>query len=130
MLTDRFKYIDDNWFKSDNMLFQDQGPVKAKAKTRVFATYSRHNKVLLGHIKWMPNWRQYTFFPLNSIFDKKCLRELADFCELKTHEHREEAAAKLRVVKERKRRAFMRETYGPTGGGREAPDVLGEINGN
>jgi len=44
----------------------------------------------LGEIAWFGRWRCYAFYPAGStIFEKDCLRVIADFCEEKTKEHRE-----------------------------------------
>lgn len=44
--------------------------------------------LMLGYVKWFGRWRRYAFFPAPScVFEKDCLRALADFCELKTREH-------------------------------------------
>ena len=37
---------------------------------------------ILGAIKWYAPWRKYSFFPQpHTVFEKDCLREIADFCE-------------------------------------------------
>ncbi len=45
----------------------------------------------LGNILWWPGWRRYVFEPDGPcvLFDAKCLREIADFCEGQTLKHRE-----------------------------------------
>jgi hypothetical protein len=43
----------------------------------------------LGYIKWFGRWRCYAFFPeYNAVFEKKCLREIADFIEDRTRDQR------------------------------------------
>lgn len=82
--------IADNWFQTDYLLFRDDGPVARGRKTRRFAAISRQNRRQLGFVKWYAQWRQYTFFPFAAtVFDKKCLRELAEFCEDRTNAHKE-----------------------------------------
>ncbi len=78
--------IPDNhhWQTGVNLNFLDEGKVSVGSKTQRFSVHSRHTNVLLGYVKWYVQWRQYVFFPLNAIFDKKCLREIADFCERMT----------------------------------------------
>lgn len=50
---------------------------------------SRHNGTSLGDVKWYAKWRQYTFFPgPATLYDCKCLREIAEYCEFKTKEHK------------------------------------------
>lgn len=43
--------------------------------------------VLLGEVRWYGPWRKYSFFPnrdLALVFEKDCLRDIADFCESET----------------------------------------------
>ena len=41
--------------------------------------------LFLGGIKWWGGWRKYCFFPEQAtIFEKDCLRDIADFCEAQT----------------------------------------------
>ncbi len=83
------KRIDLDWFRSSHLDFRDDGPFKVGAKTRQFSVFSRANRSLLGYVKWWTQWRQYVFFPLNSLFDKNCLREVAQFCEEVTTVHKD-----------------------------------------
>lgn len=77
------------WTEGDYLNFKDEGYVTPGSKTRKFSVISRHSGALLGFVKWYVPWRQYTFCPLGGYFDKKCLREIADFCERETNAHRE-----------------------------------------
>lgn len=47
-------------------------------------------ETILGVIAWFASWRKYTFqSSINySVFDERCLREIADFIETKTKEHK------------------------------------------
>lgn len=46
---------------------------------------AKRDGVLLGSIKWYPGWRTYAFYPApETIFEKKCLREIADFLHRET----------------------------------------------
>lgn len=80
--------------RGEYLNFKDEGKVNKLAKTRKFSVHSRHNGSMLGYVKYFVQWRQYTFFPFNAVFDKKCLREIADFCEKKTTEQREKSWGK------------------------------------
>jgi len=41
----------------------------------------------LGEIRWYAPWRKYCFYPQSeTVFDKGCLRDIADFCENRTEE--------------------------------------------
>lgn len=43
----------------------------------------------LGQIKWWSPWRRYCFFPNpDTVFEQVCMREIADFVENKTREHK------------------------------------------
>jgi hypothetical protein len=43
---------------------------------------------LLGHVSWFGRWRQYSFSSLEAWYEPRCLRDLANFCESQTREHR------------------------------------------
>jgi len=44
---------------------------------------------VLGEVKWFGCWRQYAFFPFpGTAYERQCLRDIAEFCETKTKEHR------------------------------------------
>jgi hypothetical protein len=45
-------------------------------------------RAVLGTVAWYSRWRGYAFYPTPSIFEEDCLREIADFCEARTREHR------------------------------------------
>ena len=80
--------VDEKWSRTTNLLFKDEGLIKPDARTRKYQVLSRRSNAWLGEVRWYAQWRQYTFFPVNSIFDRHCLREVADFCETKTLEQR------------------------------------------
>ena len=62
-----------------------------KPKTRTWLVCSLEGAGLLGDIGWFGRWRCYSFFPgLGTVYEKKCLREIADFCDRKTKEHRQD----------------------------------------
>ncbi len=44
---------------------------------------------VLGTIQWIARWRTYAFYPhQNTVYEKVCLRLIADFCETQTKKHR------------------------------------------
>lgn len=64
-------------------LYRDTG------KTLVWDVENKENGAVLGRIKWFGQWRKYAFFPFNGmVFEQVCLREIADFIEARTKEHR------------------------------------------
>ena len=52
--------------------------VRDTGKTKVFYVFAENNAVL-GEIRWFGRWRQYSFFPNNSVFEKQCLQDIVDF---------------------------------------------------
>lgn len=43
----------------------------------------------IGYVVWYPAWRQYCFrADLEAIWNKDCLRTIADFCERRTTERK------------------------------------------
>lgn len=43
----------------------------------------------LGFVRWFGRWRCYAFYPISgTVFERKCLRDIATFCEERTQEHR------------------------------------------
>lgn len=70
--------------------FSDQGHLFQGSKTRCFLVMARHTGVLLGRVKWYPGFRKYSFYPEpNTKFDKLCLRDIADFCEIQGLKHKQ-----------------------------------------
>jgi len=75
--------------------------VGRKSKTKVFEVrtkapkepYMDESGILLGEVCWTGRWRQYAFFPeAGMMFERQCLRDIADFCESETKKHRARAA--------------------------------------
>lgn len=51
--------------------------------------------IVLGSIRWYGSWRQYVFYPeISTLFNKDCLRQIAEKCEEMTKAQLE--IAKLR----------------------------------
>lgn len=58
-------------------------------KTAIYAVRTTEAGEDLGEVKFWPRWRKFTFFPLaGTIYEKDCLRDIANFCEEKTAEWR------------------------------------------
>ncbi len=61
----------------------------ARTKTRWWDIQSKSSRNLLGYVKWYSPWRKYVFSPIsNTLFDEKCLREIAEHLELATAGHK------------------------------------------
>lgn len=57
-------------------------------KTKIFHVVNRRNpEDVPGIIKWHGPWRKYVYESGPAIYDWKCLRQIADFCEAATKEH-------------------------------------------
>ena len=66
-------------------------------KTKVWNVVAKDGGVSLGTISWFGRWRGYAFFPgAQLVFEKTCLRDIADFLERRNAEHRS-ASARARV---------------------------------
>jgi hypothetical protein len=60
-----------------------------KPKTKTWLVVSNCGSGLLGRIAWFARWRKYSFFPEGgTVFEEVCLKEIVDFCQLKTKEHK------------------------------------------
>lgn len=54
-------------------------------KTNIWDVVNKENQVLLGEISFWGGWHSYVFSPkVDMIFEKQCLRDIADFCEAQT----------------------------------------------
>lgn len=72
--------------ESKHLIFKE-GPSKPKTKT--WWVVNKHSDICIGNIGWFATWRKYSFFPKPDIvFEEDCLRDIADFCETKTKEHK------------------------------------------
>lgn len=70
-------------------------PLASNPKTLRWQVVNRFmSDYALGEIKWFGRWRCYSFLPVqNSVFDEKCLREIADFCGEQTRLHKKNKIA-------------------------------------
>lgn len=69
--------------------FVDFKLIETKPKTNVYGVYTKEKTVqsgvtpqpiLLGVIKFYPNWRQYSFFPeYETVFEKTCMQDITNF---------------------------------------------------
>ena len=63
--------------------------MKQGKKTATWLVETRDDKrEALGVIKWYGPWRCYAFFPYaQTIFECKCLANIAEFCKTRTQTH-------------------------------------------
>jgi len=72
-----------------------------KPKTQVWNVFSKEDTDWLGQVSWFPQWRKYAFrstyhaegeqhgrFLSDVWFEEKCQRDIADFCEKLTRQHK------------------------------------------
>jgi hypothetical protein len=58
-------------------------------KTQVYRVAGLDDRQSLGEVRWFGRWRKYAFFPIGTaVFEADCLRDIAQFCEARTKEHR------------------------------------------
>jgi len=62
--------------------------IRDTGKTLVWSVEAKEGGAKLGEVRWFGRWRGYAFFPLDAIFEHKCLRDIADFVEMQTKAHR------------------------------------------
>ncbi len=64
-------------------------PPESNRKTTVWLVDNGYGDGFLGHVKWFSRWRKYCFFPApDCVFEGTCMRELSDFIEARTGDHR------------------------------------------
>lgn len=60
-------------------------------KTKIFTVMAKEGG-FLGTVKWYAPWRKYCFVPADyTVFEQDCLRDIADFIERETAEHKRKA---------------------------------------
>ena len=88
------KQHNDKWYEGTHVYFTDKG-ASASGKTRIWEVLPEHSVIPLGTVKWFGRWRKYSFFPeLNTVYEQDCLRDIAEFCETITRQHRENKRVK------------------------------------
>ena len=66
-------------------------PLAPNPNTKVWAVVAKDGGAPLGKVKWFGRWRKYSFFAEpDTIFEEHCLRDIANFCQNQTVEHRAE----------------------------------------
>lgn len=65
-------------------------PIKSPRKTKVWGVRSKGTGEMIGGIKWLSGWRKYAFFPnMETVYEEICLRDIAEFIERVTEEHKQ-----------------------------------------
>jgi len=63
-------------------------------KTSIWKALTKSHDVMLGRVRWYAPWRGYNFFVSSKdgefelVFGKRCLRDIANFCEIQTYNQR------------------------------------------
>lgn len=57
-------------------------------KTDIFAIFNKNEELPIAIVSWIGRWRKYGLTVKEAIFEEVCLREIADFIQLKTKEHK------------------------------------------
>ena len=75
--------------------FVKRPPVPGR-KTSVWHVKSEESNGDLGAIVWYGAWHKYVFLPtlyVATVYEQDCLRDIADFVEARTKEHKVASAA-------------------------------------
>lgn len=68
--------------------FESSGETKSGI-TKIWTVITKDSNIVLGEIRWHSSWRRYCFLPRgDTLFEQDCLRNIADFIEAKTIEHK------------------------------------------
>lgn len=61
------------------------GGESASGKTGIYLVVAKTGGKNLGEVRWFGRWRCYGFYPYEgTVFERHCLRDIADFCERQT----------------------------------------------
>lgn len=68
----------------------NEGPHSPSGKTQTwFVKTKDDSRAYLGEIRWYAPWRCYAFWPEpGTIFERDCLRNIANFCGDQTQQHK------------------------------------------
>jgi hypothetical protein len=93
------KLVNDQWHGEYIIFSLDIRP--ENRKTDVWQIYSKNveienesnrftrQKTPIGFVKWFGRWRRYCFFPMVcTVYEQKCLGDIAEFIEARTKEHK------------------------------------------
>jgi len=82
-------------FDGDFITFHVNGTSNS-GKTVIWDVDAKDGSVL-GTVKWFGRWRKYCYFPEpNCVYEQVCLRDIAQFLEDRTKEHKD--TSKLKII--------------------------------
>jgi hypothetical protein len=67
--------------------------VSKSGKTLIWGVEASEDGVDLGQVKWYGPWRKYVFEHGDNVYEQVCLRDIAQFCEELTKEHKDRLKA-------------------------------------
>lgn len=80
------QYSSDTWITEFLNIIEI--PARRPRKTKIWIVRTKYGETL-GTVAWFSHWRKYAFSPAsNCIFEQDCLRDLAQFMEERTNEHK------------------------------------------
>lgn len=92
-----FERLDNLWERGHNYNYKDLGKTSKLARTHFFVVQSRVNGRDVALVKWSKNTTAYSVFPYPAgELGIQDLTELAEYCKLKTEQHREAHPPKAR----------------------------------
>lgn len=79
--------INENRTDGTYIFFYNLGPWRKQITDRYEVLTKTVNAI--GQVRWFGSWRKYCFFPYEeTVYEEVCLREIAEFCEKVTKEHK------------------------------------------
>lgn len=73
--------------------FDEVAEVAPGRRTVVWRVVNKETNAYLGAVRWYGPFRQYSFEPEPfTVFERTCLRDIADFCEARTRERTRRAS--------------------------------------
>ncbi len=78
----------ERWVQGSFIIFR-RDLLAEKGKTQLWFVLTMDQSMVLGNIRWFGRWKKYAFFPNpETVYERTCLREIADFCEYITEFHK------------------------------------------
>lgn len=81
--------LEKGYWQGKYLYYRDIGLLTPGGKTRKFEVCSREKGIIVGHIQWFSNWKQYVFVPINCILESYTMKEIAAFCDAQTSKQKE-----------------------------------------